>query len=65
MSSTVEEILKQYLKANGYAGLAHPDTECGCLLDDLIPCGSYFAKCQPEYHGRDYLVPLPTKTKPE
>jgi hypothetical protein len=34
---TTLDIIKQYLEANGYDGLA--GEECGCFIDDLVPCG--------------------------
>ena len=30
------DIVKKYLKDNGYDGLC--TDECGCLIDDLMPC---------------------------
>ena len=27
--------------------------ECGCCLDDLIPCCSYFGECEPGYKHED------------
>jgi hypothetical protein len=35
---TVKEIIKQYLKANGYDGLVSDDGDCGCELEDVWPC---------------------------
>lgn len=35
---TCAEIIRQFLGENGYDGLC--SDECGCLLDDLMPCGS-------------------------
>ena len=37
MNITVKEIVKKYLKENGYDGLV--GNECGCDIDDLFPCG--------------------------
>jgi hypothetical protein len=36
---TVKEIVIKYLKDNGYDGLYSDD--CGCMIDDLIPCSGY------------------------
>ena len=35
---TVREILIDYLKRSNCAGLANPDIECGCGIDNLMPC---------------------------
>lgn len=40
-----KEIIKKYLDDNGYDGLCHD--ECGCLKDDLYPCGECFDVCKP------------------
>lgn len=37
----IEEIVKAWLEANGYDGLAND--ECGCDLDDLMPCDEPYA----------------------
>ena len=33
---TIRELIAKYLRDNGYDGLA--GDECGCGLDDLMPC---------------------------
>ena len=43
--TTVKAIVEQYLKANGYDGLA--SDYCGCQLDDLAPCDNDFSHCRP------------------
>ncbi len=49
----VEEILKQWLKDNGYDGL-YTDG-CGCEIDDLAPCCvDPFTECE-----AGYKVPCP------
>ena len=46
---SVLDIVKEYLKANGYDGLV--TDECGCQLSDLAPCciGESFINCEPGY----------------
>ena len=44
-----KEIIKNYLKDNGYDGLCHVETECGCGLDNLAPCGVWMWLCEPAY----------------
>ena len=41
------EIVANYLKANGYGGLAAD--ECGCELADLCPCGEIKTCCEPAH----------------
>jgi hypothetical protein len=48
----VKSIVAEYLKENGYYGLCK-DT-CGCVIDDLMPCGNDWNgtnchDCQPGY----------------
>lgn len=37
------DMVSAYLKSHGYDGLVSDDHECGCLLDDLMPCAGEFA----------------------
>ena len=37
---TVREMVREYLTAHGYDGLWSPIGECGCSLEDLMPCCS-------------------------
>lgn len=47
----VREIVVDYLKANGFAGVCCPG--CGCGVDRLAPCGSdAFLDCVPAYKKR-------------
>lgn len=47
----VKQIVEKYLKDNGYDGLFNGDAECGCLLEDLCPCGGDYGdwNCEPGY----------------
>lgn len=38
MSISVETMIRYHLEALGADGLCNPDEECGCGLDDLVPC---------------------------
>ena len=42
----VKQIVLQYLKENGYDGLASDDGECGCDLENLMPCGFQDTFCE-------------------
>lgn len=44
---TAQEIITIHLKQNGYDGLCTDD--CGCLIDDLAPCGSIGLNCKAGY----------------
>ena len=39
-NKTVREIVKDWLIHHGYDGLYNDNGECGCIIDDLIPCQS-------------------------
>jgi len=49
------EIIKKYLVDNGYDGLVHLDTECGCHVGDagLALCGCFGTECEPAYKHED------------
>jgi hypothetical protein len=42
---TAAEILSDWLRAHGCDGLCTED--CGCGVDDMMPCGSYPGHCVP------------------
>ena len=44
----VREILKQWLIDNDYDGLQH-ESDCGCQVSDLVPCGGDCSDCTPGY----------------
>jgi hypothetical protein len=50
---TVEEIIKEYLKANGFDGLFNEEGECACEINDLATCGCIFMDCEPGYRADD------------
>ena len=35
----VIDIVREWLAEEGYTGLCNPDAECGCTLNDFVPCG--------------------------
>lgn len=43
---TVIEIVAEHLQAGGFDGLANADAECGCFLDDLVPCREIGGGCR-------------------
>ncbi len=44
---TVAQIVKKYLKENGFTGLYSDG--CGCIIDGLAPCGTVDADCKAGY----------------
>jgi hypothetical protein len=42
VANTVREIVDEWLRDNGYDGLAGDD--CGCIVGDLFPCESCDAR---------------------
>ena len=56
-----KDILCKWLRDHGYVGLCNQDIDCGCVLDDLIPCQDDFRDCLPAYRHPgnkeyDYLM---------
>ena len=49
---TVTDIIRDYLKANGYDGL-YQDGECACKFDSLFPWDCENHNCKPGYLLRD------------
>ncbi len=45
---TLKTIVADYLRAHGYDGLCRMD--CGCALDDLMPCDIVCDHCRPAYN---------------
>jgi hypothetical protein len=46
---TAKTILAQWLRDHGYDGLCYADCECGCGVDDLMPCGETCEQCTPAF----------------
>jgi len=44
---TVNKIIQDYLRKNGYDGLA--GDECGCDIDELAPCDGPCLDCVPAF----------------
>lgn len=57
---TINEILKEWLQDHEYNGLCFPDFECGCGIDDLMPCGEPNPRCEP-----GHFVDSPTEEFPD
>jgi len=45
----VREIVKEWLEQHGYDGLCSDNWECGCTLDDLMPCCEACTECLAGY----------------
>jgi hypothetical protein len=52
MKKNCKQIVIDYLIANNYDGLYNSYLDCGCELDDLIPCGECFDQCVPAYRHK-------------
>jgi len=42
-------ILMEWLTASKYDGLCNVDCDCGCAIDDLVPCCQDPSSCRPAY----------------
>lgn len=46
---SIRDIVREYLKTNGYDGLYNPET-CACEVDALMPCDEpSMGECSPGY----------------
>jgi len=60
---TLEDIVRDWLLDHGYDGLCYPEEECGCGINDLMPCGQPSLNCvaghrieAPEGSDVDYFI---------
>lgn len=51
---TVELVVINYGKANGYDGLCNDGLECGCTWDDIAPCMDMNADCELAYRFEEH-----------
>lgn len=49
----IKEIVENWLKKHKYDGLYNPNIECGCFLDDLMPCNEVCSDCESGYKKPD------------
>jgi len=60
----IRELVYEQLLAIGAEGLCNPDLECGCSIDDLMPCGEpeieYCVAARRSFDSEkdDYFIPL-------
>ena len=45
----VLDIVVEYLQKNNYDGLVNSNYECGCVIDDIAPCGEINGDCVSGY----------------
>jgi len=50
----VGDIVAEYIEKNGYDGLCNVDSECGCTLEDWIPCSDLSENCRPGWKAKCY-----------
>jgi len=66
----VEEIVTDYLEANGFDGLVDEDGECWCKIGGLLQCHFVSAHCTPGYlwedeDGHTEIRPMKQPPEPE
>ncbi len=45
----IKSIVKNYLRENKFDGLFSNHFDCGCEIDDLMPCDEAQPECEPGY----------------
>lgn len=60
MEITTKEMIRDYLVHNGYDGLYYDDgaDNCGCSIDDLMPCGEIPGDCVAARKKGDMFYPV-------
>lgn len=48
-----KEIVKIWLREKGYDGLVFPEMECGCTLEDFVPCCGMGEDCEAAFNRPD------------
>jgi len=43
----IKDILIDWLKSHNYDGLCNQEINCGCGLDDFMPCDEIGVECEP------------------
>ncbi len=73
----VKEMVADWLRAHGCDGLYHRDCDCGCHLDDFVPCFEAEYDCvaavtgpvppESEFEAEHWMVPkqFPDEVKGE
>lgn len=56
LNPTPVDMIKSYLRRHGYDGLYVDD--CGCNLNDLVPCGEISADCRAGYLWPDGIYSI-------
>ena len=67
---TVTEIVKNFLKENGFDGLVNINEDCGCVIDNLAPCLNDISQCDAGYkvprdcgdYGYDFYISVSRPT---
>lgn len=59
----VLNIIRGFLKANGYDGLTRADDACRCSVGNLAPCGAVSIHCVPAYRWKCDGCPAPAEAK--
>ena len=57
----LRDMAREWLSAHGYDGLCNPTTECGCGLDNLMPCGEPGEDCvsaKADGYDDEYGIPM-------